>query len=166
MRRSAALFVLIAAAACQFAPPKPAAAPGAGSAGANKIIVRIKASASNVTSNLEQPADRDVAGFVWIENRSNDTVTVLNLTLHECTNVRLACDAPIAVTLTLVPNARHLALRVPRAASGVPSTFTYAYEWSADGIAHLGAGSPQNPQAAQKNPPSPPETDPVANRTI
>jgi hypothetical protein len=142
MRLSAALAALILTGACASG-STPAPGPAAPAVAMNKtgIIVRIKASTANVGAEMETPRDGDVAGIVWIENRSTDTVMILTVTLHECLNVRPACDVPIPVKMKLAPNARHQALRVLRKASGVLWAFTYTYEWSADGAVQRGVNS-------------------------
>jgi hypothetical protein len=138
MRPLAALAALMLAGACV---PEPETAAPAPAMNAKKIIVRIKASTSNVKANIEQTTEREVAGNIWIENKSTDTVSILTLTLHECRNIRQPCDVPIPIKVKLAPNERRHVLRVLRNASGSAANMTYSYEWSADGAVRRGINS-------------------------
>lgn len=140
-RRRVAQLIVVMIGAASCAPP-PAAAPPEPGMNKTKIIVRIRPSQSSVGGTVEKPEDDDgVAGIIWIENRSTDTVAILSVTLHDCINVRPTCEVPLPQKLKLAPNARHRIMKVQRTQARVAWRFTYTYEWSAAGAVRTGINS-------------------------
>jgi hypothetical protein len=68
--------------------------------------------------------------WIYVFNRSSETIAVTNLYLSNCTNVKQRCGS-IPLSITVRPGSRFNLMRVSAESPNLPMTFDYRFSWEA-----------------------------------
>lgn len=94
----------------------------------------IAPSRENIVSTTEERSDNPPVHLIFVENHSTIPVTVFNVSLSGCTNVKDPCW-PKQVNIHIVPGQRQIVMRVsPRNPDGGFS-YRFGFSWHADSSA-------------------------------